>query len=134
MTTVFERTAAVSVLPGFVISQHGMERTMERLHVNETRAKVRIARAWEQGLTKSTAPMSWQRKYMKKITRQLEDGETNVRLYQDHIYIFSATGVLITMYRSPKQRSGVLYAGKDKIRNFRKFQLMYRTPDFCPEQ
>ena len=134
MTTVFERTDAAPVLPGFAISQHGMERTMERLHVNEARAKARIARAWEQGFTKGTAPLSWQRKYLKKITRQLEDGETNVRLYQDYIYIFSAGGVLITMYRPPKQRCGVLYAGKTQVRNLRKYQRMYRVPDFCPEQ
>ena len=134
MTTVFERTDAAPFLTEFTISQHGMERTMERLHVNEARAKVFIARAWEKGLTKVTAPLSWQRKYLKKITRELEDGETNVRLYQDYIYIFSAGGVLITMYRPPKQRCGILYAGKDKIRNFKKYQRMYRAPEFVLEQ
>ena len=110
------------------ISKHALERTMERTTLNENQAKRFIGNAFERGCKKDELPMAWQKKYITQTERDLYNGLTDVRVYNNYIFIFSATKVLITMYPLPEFFSKKKYFnGKSPIRNIRKFNRICDT-------
>ena len=85
-----------------------------------------IANAWARGKSAEQLPQTWQRRYLAHCDSLLSDGSTNLRVYDEYLFIFSAAGRLITMYALPKGfgRKRV-YDGKTRVRNARRYARKY---------
>lgn len=103
-------------------SKHGFVRTMERADTTEHQALRLIQNAWERGRSIEQLQFTRQRNYVSRHNSLLRDGYTNLRVYSSYLFIFSASGKLITMYPLPKNFSKKrIYDGKTKVRDVKKY-------------
>lgn len=110
-------------------SVHGWVRTMERTDKSDRQALRMIQNAWSRGKSIDQLKFKKQRKYVASRYSLLLDGYTNLKVYCDHLFIFSATGCLITMYPLPKNFSKKRsYDGKTMVRDIRKYQIFRGKP------
>ena len=79
-------------------TKHGFVRTMERTNLNDTRIVYFIRSAWRRGKKPEDFPTKQRKKYTAKYVSLMENGKTQVRIYQDYVFIFSPDNRLITMY------------------------------------
>ena len=77
-------------------TKHGFVRTMERSGRSDQQAARMIANAWARGKSAEQLPQTWQRRYLAHCDSLLSDGSTNLRVYDEYLFIFSAAGRLIT--------------------------------------
>ena len=105
---------------------HGLNRTMERMHMKRDQAVRLIQKAWTRGKSVSELRLSRLRCYLKERDRICEAGPTELRFYQGCLFIFSsAQGELITMYPVPRSRTHQpVYAGKERVRKIRQYLRM----------
>ena len=113
-------------------TKHGFVRTMERSGRSDQQAARMIANAWARGKSAEQLPQTWQRRYLAHCDSLLSDGSTNLRVYDEYLFIFSAAGRLITMYALPKGfgRKRV-YDGKTRVRNARRYARNYARVRDC---
>lgn len=107
-------------------SLHALMRVMQRLGLNEQKSLRLIRNAWEKGSQARDLPMRWQREFVENHRMLMDNGWTQLRVYQDHLFIFSATEKLITAYPLPDWFYKNRHYAQDKqhIRNLRKYQRM----------
>lgn len=87
------------------VTRHGLDRAMERLSLSKRRSQRIIHLAWERGLREEELAFVKQRRFVALHERILSDGKNELRVYQGHLFIFSHTGSLITMYPLPRDFS-----------------------------
>lgn len=103
-------------------SVHGLVRTMERADVNGKQALRFIQNAWLRGKCIDQLQWAKQKKYVAHYNSLLFDGYTNLRVYRDYLFIFSAGGQLITMHALPKNFAKKrIYDGKTRVRDAKKY-------------
>lgn len=107
-------------------SLHALMRVMQRRDINEQKALRLIRNAWDKGSCVAELPMRRQREYVENHRMLMNDGWTQLRVYQDYLFIFSATEKLITAYPLPDRFNKHRHFAQDKqhIRNLRKYQRM----------
>lgn len=112
---------------------HGLERTMERAGLKESKALRMIRLAWERGQRLSDLDSNWQR-YYKRFERPIYDGPSQMRFYNGFLFIFNACGELITMVREHERHGRKrLYDGKVRVRDARRYERMNKERDDGPE-
>lgn len=113
-------------------SLHALMRVMQRCELNEKKSLRLIKNAWEKGRRVAELPMRWQREYVENHRMELHNGWTKLRVYQNYLFIFSATEKLITAYPLPDRFDKNRHFAQDKqhIRNLRKYQRMNPVPAF----
>ena len=107
-------------------SLHALIRVMQRRDMNERKSLRLIKNAWEKGRHVTDLPMRWQREYVENHRMEMYNGWTQLRVYQDYLFIFSSTAKLITAYPLPDRFHKTRHFAQDKqhIRNLRKYQRM----------
>lgn len=131
-TTARKQEAQISA--GGSFTMHGLQRTMEWLGMNREQAARCIENAWTRGKTMDDLKHSRQRHYLEVRDGRCRAGHSEFRLYQDHLFIFTPDqGMLITTYPTPRSFNRKrLYAGKERVRNVRRFcRMSPPTPDCC---
>lgn len=107
-----------------ILTEHIVERAMERANLNRKRAERTVTLAIERGKDKSTA-----RKDIRKYLANKQRGELVAKEYNGYCYIIEIKGscqVGITMYPIPdKCWNGTRYDGKTRIRNAKKYSKFY---------
>ena len=101
---------------------HSIERSKERLGLNERRAEKTIQLAIERGKFYDDFDSSRERKFLEQHT----DSNAYAVAYNGFCYIISNTGFCITLYELPvwfgkKKR----YEGKTKIKDYKKYTQNY---------
>lgn len=115
-------------------SVHGWVRTMERTDKSDRQALRMIQNAWSRGKAIDQLKFKKQRKYVASRNSLLLDGYTNLKVYCDHLFIFSATGCLITMYPLPKNFSKKrIYDGKTMVRDIRKYNRFKESKEYSAD-
>ncbi|MGN1019216.1 MAG: hypothetical protein ACI4O7_02480 [Aristaeellaceae bacterium] len=103
-------------------SRHGFVRTMERTGATDRQALRMIRNAWERGKRAEQLPYPQQRSYVARYDSMLLDGRTNLRVYGNYLFIFTAGGRLITMHQLPQTFSRKrVYDGKTRVRDVKKY-------------
>lgn len=101
---------------------HSIERSKERLGLNERRAEKIIQLAIERGKTYNDFNSSHERKYLEQHT----DSEVYAVAYNGYCYIISNLGFCVTVYELPewfgKKKQ---YDGKTKIKNMKSYYRNY---------
>ncbi len=101
---------------------HSIERSKERLGLNEKRAEKTIQLAIERGKDYTDFNSSRERKYLEQHT----DSEVYAVAYNGYCYIINNTGFCITVYELPewfgKKKQ---YDGKTKIKNMKAYYRNY---------
>ena len=107
-------------------SLHALMRVMQRRDLNEQKSLRLIKNAWEKGRHVADLPMRWQREYVENHRMEMYNGWTQLRVYQNYLFFFSATEKLITAYPLPDRFDKNRHFAQDKqhIRNLRKYQRM----------
>lgn len=107
-------------------SLHALLRIMQRCDLNEQKSLRLIKNAWKKGSRVEELPLRWQREYAESHRMLMYNGWTQLRVYQDYLFIFSATEKLITAYPLPDRFYKNRHFAQDKqhIRNLRKYQRM----------
>lgn len=107
-----------------ILTEHVIERTMERANLNRKRAERIVKLAIERGKDISTA-----QKAIRGYLAQKQRGEQVAKEYNGYCYIIEQKGsyqVGITMYPIPKNICcGMRHDGKTKIRNAKKYSKFY---------
>lgn len=115
-------------------SVHGWVRTMERADKSDRQALRMIQNAWFRGKSIDQLQLKKQKKYVASRNSLLLDGYTNLKVYCDHLFIFSATGCLITMYPLPKNFSKKrIYDGKTTVRDIRKYNRFKESKEYAAD-
>ena len=82
-------------------SVHGLLRVIERTGTSEAKALRMIRNAWIHGTDAEQLPQAWQRTRIARMASFKHDGPTVLRVYRDYLFIFSHSGVLITLLFLP---------------------------------
>ncbi len=111
-------------------SLHALMRIMQRCELNEQKSLRLIKNAWEKGSRVEDLPMRWQREYAENHRMRMDNGWTQLRVYQDYLFIFSSSEKLITAYPLPNRfyKNRHFAQNKQHIRNLRKYQRMNPVP------
>ncbi len=100
-------------------SLHGLSRTMERTGKDVLQSIQLVQKAWKKGRTPNVSPQK---------ERTAEGSSVSLveyRIYKGNLFIFSGTGVLITMYSLPADYyHKELYDGKTRIRKVKRYKRM----------
>ncbi len=109
-----------------ITSLHGLIRVIDRANLNEKKSISMIRKAWERGLTADQMPRRSQREYILRHTGQTKDAQSELRVYQDMLFIFASSGMLITAYPLPKKLFTVRHYDMHGrvVRNIKKYQRM----------
>lgn len=118
-----ERTAVTSL--------HALARVMQRCNMNEAQALRLIERAWKNGSCIDTLPFRRQRDYVKSRRILMYNGYSQLRVYQNCLFIFAPTAKLITAYPLPDSFHKRIRFDNNKkvIRHFRKYNRMFPNAD-----
>lgn len=110
---------------------HGLQRTMEWMHMNRNQAVRCIENAWNRGMTMNDLQYAHQRQYLAARDGRFKEGPSEFRVYQEHLFVFSPDqGLLVTMYPTPRSfRHKPVYAGKERVRNVRQYCRMSPADD-----
>lgn len=108
-------------------SLHGLLRVMARFDVNEKRATKIIHRAWEKGKVTKELPLCHQREYMTRHKILMHNGYSDLRVYQNHLFVFAPSGKFITVYPLPKNfdKHKCYDRNKQPVRNFNNYRRMF---------
>lgn len=114
-------------------TKHGFMRTMERSGRNDQQAARMIENAWTRGKALEQLPQTWQKRYVAYHNSLMCDGDTKLRVYDKYLFIFSASGRLITMHALPKGFAKKrVYDGKTRVRNAHRYAAKYaRFSDYA---
>lgn len=105
-------------------SLHGLARVMGRMDLTEKKALQLIERAWQKGLKAEDLPRKKQ-EYVNRMRRDLYNGATQLRVYEDFLFIFSGEDTLITVYQLPKYlTTHSHFDGNTRVRNLKKYMRM----------
>lgn len=116
---------------------HSIERTKERMGVNEKNAMRIIDRAIKKG-KRAEDFASWERDY---LLNQGDDGSIAIA-YNDYCYIVGENGFCLTVFKLPTWFSKKKhFDGKERIRNMKTYSRKYnldsmyldtwKTYDYC---
>ena len=121
------------IITGGLFTEHGIERTMEYMHINRDQAARCVENAWKHGKTIGELNHSRQRQYLAARDYRFEAGPSEFRVYKGHLFIFTPDqGMLVTMYPTPESFDRKqLYAGKERVRKAKRYSRMVPlTPDY----
>lgn len=108
-----------------ITSVHGLIRTMERTERSDRQALRFIQNAWTRGKSMEQLETKWQKRFLAIRNSLLSDGYTNLRVYSGFLFIFSASGRLITMYPLPRSFTHKrVFDGKTLVRDARKYSRL----------
>lgn len=120
--TMEERASATSL--------HGLTRVMERSGRNERQSMRMIRNAWSRGKQISQLPKTFQRRWTEYHNSIRLEGQTELRVYDGFLFIFSSEGILITMLNLPQNffKRRKFDEHNRPVRHARQFERMCMTP------
>lgn len=114
------------------ITHHALVRAKEHLGLAEERAKRLVKKAWTRGASISDVTLVRLREFLQHRDGRFTDGQTQFRVYQKTVFIFTPAGVLVTLYPLPaRMEKAPHYIGKERYRNFRQYERAMRASADC---
>ena len=105
----------------YTATQHGIDRAMERISLNEHEAIRKIDIALQRGKCADNYTTSRERKYLER-----QSNNAIALAYDNYCYVFSFQGECITVYALPDWwEKKKMYNGKEKIRKPKKYFSFY---------